>query len=370
MNNTDKEYLGVLKKLHTKAVNTEKFKEDRTGTGTVSIFAHQIRFDFSEGFPICTTKNVYFHAVKTELLWFLGTHLKHDRYKDLGTTNIRYLLDNNVNIWNEWTFQPYLVTNKLEEQFPMHSEEWKEEMKVFCKKIQEDDDFAKRYGTIGSGYGKQWTEWKNPIIVESNISEGWYGEPINQIEKAIDLLKNNPNSRRILVSAWNVAEIDDMALPPCHYSFQFYTEELSEKERAVRWCEKIGKDQSYCNKLTHDSMDKLGVPRRTVSLLWNQRSCDYFLGIPFNISSYGLLLAMIGQVVNMFPDELVGNLGDCHLYSNHVEQAEEQLSREIKYKLPKLSLNENITDINYFTIDDIDLIDYQKDKTIKAPIAI
>jgi thymidylate synthase len=369
MNNTDKEYLRVLDTLYTKAKNSDSFKEDRTGTGTISIFAPQIRFDFSEGFPICTTKNVYFKGVKTELLWFLGNHLKDERYADLGTTNIRFLLDNNVHIWDEWSYQDYLEENGLTDKFPKYTEEWEEENKNFCKRVQEENGFALRYGTIGSGYGKQWTDWNGYNIVSGEEVEG-LNKGINQIHKVIDILKNNPDSRRILVSAWNVSEIDDMILPPCHYSFQFYTETLSERERAVRWCEKVGKDQSYCDKLTHGKMDELGVPTRTISLLWNQRSCDYFLGIPFNISSYGLLLAMVGHVVNMFPNELVGNLGDCHLYSNHLEQAKEQLSREIKYKLPKLWLNPDIKDINEFTIDDIKLIDYQKDSTIKAPIAV
>jgi len=366
MNNTDKEYLRILKELCDKAETIEEFKEDRTGTGTISIFGPQIKFNFDEGFPILTTKNVYFKAIKTELLWFLGLHLQDKRYADLGITNIRYLLDNNVHIWDEWPFQDYLKKNNLDSKFYKHTEKWKEEMKGFCEKVQTDDEFAKKYGTIGYGYGKQWTEYSNPIICDG---EGWYDEGINQIEYIINELETNPDSRRMLVNAWNVSELDDITLLPCHYSFQLYTTIMNEKERAHRWCKEIERDQSYCSKLTHAKMDEIGVPTRSISLLWNQRSCDYFLGIPFNITSYALLLSIIGNEVNMFPDELIGNFGDCHLYSNHLEQAKEQLSREIKYKLPKLSLKKQLSD-DGFNIDDIKLVGYKKDKTIKAPIAV
>ncbi len=369
MNNTDAEYLGYLEDLYKKAQNPDNFKSDRTGTGTVSIFAPQIRFAFDEGFPILTTKSVYFKGIKAEILWFLGTHLKQDRYKDLGKTNIRYLLDNNVHIWDEWPFQEYLEKTGQVDNYPKYTDEWTDKMAGFCKKIINDDAFAKIYGTIGSGYGKQWIDWGGYEIISGEEVPG-LNKGINQIENMIDLLKNNPDSRRILVSAWNVSEIDKMALPPCHYSFQFYTDVMTKEERASRYCHKIGEDTTYERGLTQEKMNELDVPTRKISLLWNQRSCDYFLGIPFNISSYALLLSMFGQVVNMYPDELVGNLGDCHLYSNHIDQAKEQLYREIKYSLPTLELNRNIKNINDFTIDDINLINYEKDAVIKAPIAV
>lgn len=387
MNKVDKEYLKVLNKLREKSKKTD-IKSDRTGVGTTSIFGPQIRFDFSEGFPILTTKKVYFHGIKVELLWFIGTHLKQDRYKDLGVTNIRYLLDNNVHIWDEWPFQDYLESNNLTEKFPKYTDEWKEEMKNFCNRIQEDDEFAKKWGTIGSGYGKQWIDWggHKSTHVKQNSYGGSFGgttmveygdvvetytNGINQIDYVIDLLKNNPDSRRILVNAWNVEEIDEMSLPPCHYSYQFYTEEMSEKERIEYWCELNNKSLEWGKSLTHKKLDSLRCPKRKISILWNQRSADYFLGIPFNISSYSLLLAMIAQVVNMVPNEVVGNIGDCHLYSNHIEQADRQLSRKIEHKLPKLKLNTNVKDIYDFKLEDISFEnEYESHKGIKAPIAV
>jgi len=367
MNKTDKEYLRVLKQLFDKSKTIENFKEDRTGTGTVSIFGTQIKFNFDEGFPILTTKNVYFKAIKTELLWFLGIHLRDERYSNLGVTNIRYLLDNNVHIWDEWSFQDYLKEKGLEKKFEKGSEKWSKEMSKFCRKVQEDDNFSKKYGTIGNGYGKQWIDCTNTFKLDNG--ECWFEKGINQIEYVIDLLETNPDSRRILVNSWNVSELNCMSLLPCHYSFQFYTDILNEKDRASLWCKKMNKDESYCSKLTHAKMDELDVPSRSVSLLWNQRSCDYFLGLPFNITSYALLLSIICDEVNMFPNELIGNLGDCHLYSNHLEQAKEQLSRKSKHKLPKLHLNKKISDYE-FNINDIELIGYNKEKIIKAPIAI
>ncbi len=320
-NSTDIEYNRVLKKLLDKCEsNKDNIRQDRTGTGTISLFSEQTRYNFENGFPILTNKKVYFHGVKVELLWFLGNHLKIDKYKDLGRTNIKYLVDNNVNIWTEWCLDNYLKDNNIFINNKDNKDEWSEYMNRFTEKIKSDDiEFIKKYGSIGEGaYGKQWRDFNGT----------------DQISNVIELLKNNKTSRRILVSAWNPSEIDKALLPPCHIGFQFYVEN-----------------------------DKL-------SIHFNMRSNDYFLGNPFNISSYALLLAMVSHIVGLKPHEVVGTYTDCHLYSNHIEQAYTQLNREIIYDTPYLILNENIKDIDSFTIDDISLSNYQSYKGIKADIAV
>jgi thymidylate synthase len=330
MNNVDKEYLRVLDKLVAKYETTGFVKEDRTNTGTISLFCEQTRYSFDDGFPILTTKKVNFNAIKVELLWFLGCHLKHDRYSILpnARTNIRYLLDHNVNIWNEWPFKEYMLTNHnyIPEQ---GSNEWEVEMELFKDAIKSDDDFASKWGNVGSGaYGKQWRNFEG----YDNVSD--------QIEYCINLLKTNPDSRRIRVSAWNPTEIDSCLLPPCHTDFQFYSEQIPNE------------------------------PQRRLSIHFSMRSNDYFLGNPFNVSSYALLLAMIAQLVNMKPHMVVGNYVDCHLYINHIEAAKKQLSRNIVHQLPQLKLNSSITNINQFEPVDIELVNYQSQSFIGAKVAV
>jgi thymidylate synthase len=273
----------------------------------------------SEGFPLLTTKKMPFKTIVTELLWFLK-----------GNTNIKYLVDNGCHIWDGDCFSNYqkITAREIELNVAMethpHYGLTKEE---FINKIKTDDEFARQWGELGPIYGKQWRRWNkvnfdNMIVDYSGDNTGYtLHEPIDQIQNLINDLKTNPDSRRLMVNAWNVGELDQMVLPPCHYGFQVYTRELSLDERITTF-------EPFVTLNTHEECDNIGLPKRAISLMWNQRSVDTFLGLPFNIASYGLLLEIIAKAVNMVPDELIGNLGDVHLYSNHVEQAKEQIGRE------------------------------------------
>ena len=298
MNNLDKQYQSLLQDILDNGVE----KKDRTGTGTISVFGRQIRHKMSEGFPLLTTKKMPFKTIVTELLWFLR-----------GDTNIKYLVDNNCHIWDGDAYQRYKTTYNIEsregsyglEELHMLSDLTKEE---FINKIKTDDEFAKKWGELGPIYGKQWRSWEYQYGDE--YSGGHHlptlKKQIDQIANLINELKTNPDSRRLMVSAWAVHDLPNMVLPPCHYGFQVYTRPTTREE-------KITNPGKY----------------RAISLMWNQRSVDTFLGLPFNIASYGLLLEIIAKEVNMVPDELIGNLGDTHLYSNHVEQAKEQIGKEL-----------------------------------------
>jgi thymidylate synthase len=229
----------------------------------------------------------------------------------------------------------------------------------FIEDIKSDDEFAKQWGELGPIYGKQWRKWGSGVLEDKHL------EPIDQIQNLINDLKTNPDSRRLMVNAWNVGELDQMTLPPCHYSFQVYTTELTLEERQAEFCYRLGKDISFAKKLEHVDLDKDYVPKRKISLMWNQRSVDVFLGLPFNIASYALLLKLIGKEVNMVPDQLVGNLGDTHLYLNHLDQAKEQLKRE-PYCLPELKVSKvDILngDFNY------ELHSYESHPSIKAKLS-
>ena len=276
-------------------------KEDRTGTGTISTFGRQIRHNLNDGFPLLTTKKMAIKSIMTELKWFLK-----------GRTDIQYLRDNGCKIW--------------------------------------DGDFekaGKEDGTLGPIYGKQWRDWNGN----------------DQISNLINELKTNPDSRRLMVSAWNVGELEDMTLPPCHYSFQVYTRELSLEER-IDWLRENSNTQS--SDWLEEHLDMSDVPRKAISLSWNQRSVDTFLGLPFNIASYAMLLHLIAKEVNMVPEEIIGNLGDTHLYKNHIEQAKEQISRELKPFLPKLKLAQ-VDILNGEFIYEI--LHYHSHPTIKAPLS-
>jgi thymidylate synthase len=334
MNTLDKKYQDLLQDILDNGVH----KSDRTGTGTISVFGRQIRHNMKQGFPILTTKKVAWKGVVSELLWFLT-----------GQTNISFLLKHNNHIWDGDAYKNYAVKTSLDVD-----EQYTKEQ--FIEMIQTDDEFAKKWGNLGPIYGKQWRKW-----------DGSNGR-IDQIDNLINELKTNPDSRRLMVSAWNVGELEQMTLPPCHYGFQIYTRDLDETERVVLMDKKLGVTENLPAYYTEDEMVKHNIPKRAISLMWNQRSVDTFLGLPFNIASYGLLLHIIANEVNMVPDELIGNLGDTHLYSNHIEQAKEQISRE-PFDLPTLNTNAKIDGICCNIPDDFILEGYQSHPAIKAPLS-
>ena len=308
----DKEYLDLCKHILDNGIE----KKDRTGVGTKSIFGYQMKFDLNNGFPLLTTKKVNFNLVWSELLWFIK-----------GDTNIRFLLENNNNIWNEWAFKKWVESDEyngpdmtdfghrtlVDEDF---AKDYKEQMKFFKEKILTDDEFSNKYGDLGNVYGKQWRNFNG----------------VDQLKNVIEQIKENPSSRRLIVSSWNPAEVDTMALPPCHSLFQFYVSD--------------GK----------------------LSCQLYQRSGDVFLGVPFNIASYSLLTILIAKECNLGVGEFVHTLGDAHIYNNHFDQVNEQISRT-PYDLPSLNINkfQSIFDLK---ISDVELVNYESHPFIKAPIAV
>lgn len=338
-NQLDKDYQRLLELI----LETGVEKSDRTGTGTISIFGEQIRHNMQDGFPLLTTKKMAFKTMVTELLWFLR-----------GDTNIKYLVDNGCNIWNGDAYKAYKT------KYGYDNIDCPLSMGEFITKIKTDDEFAKQNGELGPIYGKQWRSWKTDSV------------SIDQIQDLIGELKTNPDSRRLMVSAWNVGDMGEMVLPPCHYGFQVYTREMDENERRLAWTSSIGKHISYADKIYNKQLDEFKFPKRKISLMWNQRSVDTFLGLPFNIASYGLLLEIIAKEVNMIPDELIGNLGDVHLYKNHIEQAKEQISRE-PMELTKLLFKDHLNGfdsiIDILRVKDFILDDYKSHPAIKAPLS-
>jgi thymidylate synthase len=297
-------------------------KEDRTGTGTISVFGRQMRFDLAEGFPLVTTKRVPFRLIASEMLWFIK-----------GDTNIRYLLQHNNHIWNEWAFKKWVesadysgpdmsnfgLRSQQDETFKL---QYDEQMDEFVKKVLEDDEFAKQYGELGDVYGKQWRDWTTT-----------QGGTIDQLKEVIHMIKTNPDSRRLIVSAWNPEDVPSMALPPCHTLFQFYVAE--------------GK----------------------LSCQLYQRSADTFLGVPFNIAGYALLTHLIAHECGLGVGEFVHTIGDAHIYTNHMDQIQTLLSREPR-ELPTLKLNKDVASIFDFDVSDIEMLDYNPHPTIKAPVAV
>ncbi|WP_080874412.1 thymidylate synthase [Oceanobacillus timonensis] len=303
-------------------LDTGSNRDDRTKTGTYSIFGHQIRFDLQKGFPLLTTKKVPFRLIATELLWFIK-----------GDTNIRYLLEHNNNIWNEWAFEKWVTSSAYtgpdmtnfgirSQKDAAFKEVYDEQMKLFKEKILHDDAFAEKFGDLGSVYGKQWRDWETSK-----------GESIDQLKETIEAIKNNPNSRRHIVSAWNPEDIPTMALPPCHTLFQFY------------------------------------VADGKLSCQLYQRSADIFIGVPFNIASYALLTHLVAHECGLEVGEFIHTFGDAHIYSNHVEQVNLQLEREIR-EMPILKINAPDKSIFDIDITDLEIENYHPHPAIKASIAV
>jgi len=353
MNNLDLQYQNLLRDI----IDHGTKKTDRTGTGTISLFGKQIRHTMSDGFPLLTTKKMAWKSIVTELLWFLS-----------GNTNIKYLIDNDCHIWNGDAIKNYEKHTGEIDWGPFITKE-----EAFVETIKADEEFAKKWGDLGPIYGKQWRQWGGLQDITDDDKPIY----LDQIQNLINEIRANPDSRRLMVSAWNVGELNKMVLPPCHYGFQIYTRKLTGGEMWKLLADKVGMETF--NKWVDDivpfggglswELETYKIPSRAISLMWNQRSVDTFLGLPFNIASYGLLLEIIAKEVNMMPDELIGNLGDTHLYSNHIEQAKEQLTRE-SFELPRLMLpNMEGQGIFDYSPTDIEIWDYKSHKSIKAPLS-
>lgn len=311
MNTLDFQYQNLLQHI----LDDGSLKQTRNGK-TYSVFGAQLAFDMKEGLPLLTTKKIAFKTMVAELLWFLQ-----------GRTDLRYLLENNCNIWNGDAFKNY-ISNTNE-----YKGNWPDTIEDFINRIKTDDNFAKEWGDLGPIYGKQWREWKTPIgpKMDGQGSSNYYTS-IDQIKNLIFELRTNPNSRRLMVSAWNVGELDKMVLPPCHHGFQCYV-----------------RDETY------------------LSLMWNQRSVDVPLGLPFNIASYGLLLEILAKQVDMIPDMLIANLGDCHIYENQKDGVIEQLGRTEHDNLPYVVFHKK--DIDEYEVDDFVLKDYVSHPSIYFPLS-
>jgi len=347
MNNLDRQYTDLLQDILEHGTR----KEDRTGTGTISVFGRQIRHKMSEGFPVITTKKMAFKTMVTELLWFLR-----------GSSDIRFLWENNCTIWDGDWEKNYKTTCSE----PYTIEEVKQKVK------DGNHYFNDSMFDMGKIYGSQWRSWKFTDKFTNGEQIAYVNGKIDQIANLINDLKTNPDSRRILVSAWNPADLPHQVLPPCHYGFQVYTRELSLEERVeIYGVEKIQTNNAgwYECSLAELDVNQANIPNRAISLMFNMRSTDVGLGLSFNLSSYGLLLMMIAKQVNMVPDELIYNGGDVHLYLNHIEPIKEQLTRE-PYELPTVKISDRVVnDISEYTLDDITLENYQSHPSIKMPLS-
>ena len=346
MNKVDKEYCKLLQEI----LDYGRYKNSRAGE-TISLFGKSMRFDLREGLPLLTTKRVYYKGIIHELLWFLK-----------GDTNIKYLIDNNVHIWDDDAYRYYLeISKNAKERFETKEDflqAVREEKTFVFSGHKQDPSILKYYkaGDLGPIYGKQWRE---------------YGYKNNdQIQNIIDLLKNNPDDRRMLCIAYNPNYLHEMALPPCHIMFQFYTYELQAIERLYWLCKQNGNKFDEYKYLTHEQLDELNVPRRTLSCSFSMRSNDFCCGNPYNIAQYAMLTYMLCEVCNMIPGELIYNGGDVHVYSNHIEGAKEQLSRNGSEIIPKLKFARKVNDINDFKYEDFIIEDYNPDPTIKYQLNV
>lgn len=377
MNKLDIQYQHLLDEIIYEGIE----KSDRTGTGTKSRFGCQIVHDMQTGFPLLTTKKMAWRQIVTELLWFLR-----------GNTNIKFLRDNNCYIWDDDCYKYYTRrASKVEEpDYEIHVDDPIQNctrlmtQEEFFIKIDSDIKFARQWGDLGPIYGKQWRRWRGTRDMENSTMYHTNYNIIDQIQQAINDLKNNPDSRRILVTAWNPTELPLMALPPCHLLFQFYTRKLTWEEQ-VQWVLK-NTDVELENLYIVEEIAKDTTPKRAIALQWYQRSVDVPLGLPFNIASYGLLLSIIGKIVNMVPERLVGSLGDTHIYKNQIDPVKTQLYRT-PYPLPKLIINSefwltktqecgtgDLTDnfdelIKSISVDDFIIKDYLYYPAIKIPLS-
>ena len=378
INKTDKAYQDLLKRI----LDEGKLRGDRTGTGTISIFSHTIEMDMADGFPLLTTKKMFTRGIIHELLWFLN-----------GDTNIKYLVDNGVNIWTSDAYREYKnYASKLEEpDYDVHVDDPNQNctrlmtIEEFTQAIKDDypimvhtpfkTTFAKRFGELGPIYGKQWVSWdtkkQESIKTGELYPSGEYKvdiryKSINQIQQAIDKLNNNPEDRRIIVSAWNVGDMGDVTLPPCHWAFELYTEELSLKER-IQWVIRNRDIDMESLIITEEAMSDR-TPKRKLHLKWHQRSVDFGLGLPFNIASYGLLLEMFAQQCNMVAGKLIGDLTNVHIYQSHIDIIKEQLNRE-PYQLPKLVLTK-ANDMFSYNYGDFTIKNYKSHPALKMPISV
>lgn len=367
-NHVDSEYFRLLRLI----LDEGRWTGNRTGVDTLAVFGAQAKFDVDlEAFPILTTKKVWFKGIVHELLWFIR-----------GETNIKYLVDNDVHIWDEWAHARYKKTfdgNPADR----NSDGTLFELPLFAhliKTFSKDSDFVRKYGQLGEGtYGSMWRAF--PYAHDeghwSQCEVPWSCQTVDQLQKVLDKLKNKPEDRRMIVSAWHPYWVDHCALPPCHCLFHFNTQLLTQEERwnlipKYNWCEekKCHKDQFRKDDPSLDTdMDNIGVPRRKLNLLLYQRSCDTFLGVPFNITSYALLLAMVAHVSGMACGTFTHTYGDLHIYKNHQAQVKEQMSREPKL-LPKLWLNPEVKNLFDFKYEDIKLVDYNPHPAIKADVAV
>ena len=377
MNTLDEQYTNLLQDILDNGIN----KKDRTGTGTLSVFGRQIRHNMLDGFPLLTTKKMAWKTIVTELLWFLR-----------GDTNIKYLLENDCHIWTGDAYKKY--KQKLDKHYVGGGDIANQ--KEFEDLILTNNEFSKEWGELGPIYGKQWRSWGGRNILnydlqnvkwpdkdkvmelikngedysQYDVNINYQNNSIDQIANLINELKTNPDSRRLMVSAWNVSELDQMVLPPCHYGFQVYTRELSLEER-FRLAGNQWTPGGLPNQAIH-FMNEKGIPTRAISLMYNARSQDVPLGTPFNLASYGLLLMILAKEVNMVPDELVTNMGDCHIYLNQIDGVKEQLTRE-PFELPTLSMDyregEYDKELKGFVPDDFVLFNYQSHPSIKMPLS-
>ena len=337
MNNLDKKYQELLQDILDNGIR----KENRTGTGTLSVFGRQIRHKMSEGFPLLTTKKMYFKGIVTELLWFLR-----------GDTNIKYLVDNDCHIWDGDAYKNWVLKNSEPDQYWLTKEQ-------FIERIKTDTEFAKQWGELGPIYGRQWRNW-----------DAIFDGGVDQFANLINDLKTNPDSRRLMVTAWNPADLESSVLPPCHYGFQVYTRELSMEERkSIYETENTNGIEVENNHWLESKLKTRNIPTRAISLMFNMRSNDVPLGLPFNLASYGLLLQIIAKEVNMVPDELIASLGDAHIYVNQIDGVKEQLTRE-PYKLPTLVMVTNPElKFDEYVYDNFKLVNYQSHPTIKIPLS-